>query len=941
MNKKFLSLVTAFLLTASTFITACGGGTVSSSSDKGNGGSSIGSGIGSGIGGSSDGSSSSSSGSQSGGNGGDDVGNDDYTPLENADLLALSYDRLKNADLSFNFEIKQTEHSSSKKSAVSKEISLLGGTSGKAEFETADTTDGKDDGKSDGKSDGKDDGKGENQGSGEIKTEPENYEKYPDANFEPDYSTNYFSSKQGQLDSMSQNARNLADYVVNNVTVMDTVVKDKYQTYRKYLLHYESASDVLTTVVYDEMGENENYSEIQIYYDADGVETVEMWTYVQENFSGGNYNGRTYHVIYAADKNYYISELFFSYDAATDSFSETYFVNTAFRGEDGMWKGMRCDYDLENPMITKQGEYDYANGMLYMNFLVETEGGIYSFGETLYPTRNGFELSDGIIAQETDGIGLKSYNLEGPGLAIDTNSHLTLFSVDGLSGWEKLVIRLDEDYELNNPYSTYWFRDENDYFLLNNGKKLYANSLYSLEYGWLVQKFPVTYPGAYIAEDGTEIPASEVDESNCILFCDAEMTIDRKNQRTNSAVLRLSLRDDDYAKRLQILGQCFEESGLSLKGIPNSMITGMADMWAKKTEYTDETYRHLFGTDFTPETIVPSYLQTAEEMTAFRTGWRDFFNSFDEITFDEMPERPANIGLLSYADGIKGEATLTENGFDFTGVTFTAQKNVVLSENGEYGVYVGFASADGSLIVDAFSTQTYARETMTFVGKTAVLPELSEGEYTLKSFFGRITQDGWIRLTEISCPAFTQFETFTIEREVDDGKFVGTYYAENGEIKLSVTFVDMQAPNFICDAVPVFEEGVWKVSYYKAEEDTVETLLSWITVEDNYDEEVPFTAENISFDGEPVQSEDALLVGVYTITLSDQAENTTTIVVTVAVASVENDGENDDKTEDGNEDKPEDEDQTQSGSTSENQGAGDTQNPPEEESNGGRVESID
>ena len=883
MKKKLLSVFTALMLAATTVVSACSGAAgTSGSSDGGSssgGGSFSGGGFGGGIFGGSDGSSDGGS-SSSSGNSGNSGNGGATTPLKDADLLALSYDRLENADLSFNFEIKQKEQPASQKSAMNKEVTF----GDKSEGKVDETTDNKEEVKDD----GKDDGKGET-GSTEIKTEPETYQKYPDEQFTSQDGSDLFSSQRSQIDAMRNNARRLADYVLDHVTVMDTLVVDGSS---RYLLHYENGSDILTTVVYNQYGQNESYSEIEIYYDDEGTETVEMWSYEIESFSETDYNGRAYHLIYAADKNYYISEELSSYREVEGFKRTNYHVSAAFRGENGFWRGMNCYYDVNNPLISKQGTYDYGNGLLWVSFLAETESGIYSFGERFVPTRNGGELWNNVEAQPTDSLKVQSYNLQGAGYSIDTLNSLCLFGLDNLVGWEKVVIRLDEEYELNNPYSTYWLRDENDYLALRNGKKIYANSLWSEEYGWLIRKFPETYPGSYITEEGEEISATEVDESKCVLFCDVEQNIDRERKEPGNAFVRISLRNPDYAKSLQILAKCFAASDIYLNGVSPELMTGMADMYAQRDVYTNETYRHLFGTDFTPETVVPAYLKTAEEMTEFAAGWKEFLSQFDEIDFEEMPDRPENLGLLSFKDNLQGEGFLTEQGFDFSAVRYTANKNVVLSEGESYGVYVGFASAEGSLILDGFSTQTYAHETMTIQGKAEVaLPELSEGSYVLKAFFGKTTSDGWVRLTEISTIPVGDFDTFEVEETLEGGKLIGVYYKEDGQIKLVVSFVDMQAPTFtVSGGEPTEEDGVWKYSLVLCETDTVETLVQMIEATDNYDEEVVVSIDNVTFGGAAVLAEDFVQNGEYTVVISDQAQNTATLVITVEIGALPEQG---------------------------------------------------
>ena len=127
--------------------------------------------------------------------------------LDNADLLALSYEKLENADLSFNFTIDKTvkavDNSAKAVAAANKADSR--------KFET---------------------------GYNNYVIVPSDYNDYNEEGFD------YFEQQNEFLERIRGSARNIADFAINNITVMNTVVNRGY--YENYLMDYDGKNDILT-----------------------------------------------------------------------------------------------------------------------------------------------------------------------------------------------------------------------------------------------------------------------------------------------------------------------------------------------------------------------------------------------------------------------------------------------------------------------------------------------------------------------------------------------------------------------------------------------------------------------------------------------------------------------------------------------------------------------
>ncbi|MBQ3483041.1 MAG: hypothetical protein IJA78_02585 [Clostridia bacterium] len=751
--------------------------------------------------------------------------------LANADVLALSYDRLENADLSFNFNLN-------KGATLTRQSTpdLLSAS-----------------------------------GSNEH-----TYTLLPEDVWEGDTLSNtYFSSNEERLEQMSREARSLADFAIEHITVMDRAVISGNRT---YVLHYDQVLDQVSVLVVNREGSMTTYQEICIYYDADGDETVDMWTHAVNTYNGSVITN-TEHVVYCANKTYYIASRY--NDPSFDFSTEQYHVQCA-RKIGGKWMGFSTFFDLGNEMITKEGEYDYANGLLYIEFLIETDGGLYSFTERLIPVRDGNETGGGVSAQPTDGVDFADTYLYTPGITIDRLNTLVQIWLSAFTGWESLTVQLDR------APGSYEYQDEDDTFVLSDGTSLPSYCAWGPDYGLLLPKSVGDDSAWWV--DGVLVPRESLDWDALIRFVGVQAAFDTENACATNGMVTFQLGDGNYTLRLSLLSQFMEELGLTfVDGVSPDVLANMAALITAQEQYTDRLFYHLFDQELGGEGYVRMCFALAGEMKDYASTIVGRVAAYETIAFEELPARPQDMSLVSFATGLVGTATLSENGFDFSAMTASIGKTVILSEGKNYGVCVGFASPQGTVFVNGFATKPYALEAMTFTGAAGVaIPDAQEGEYTLKCFFGRKTESGWIRLSEILDVPLADFADFSFERDGNGGYYRYELEKRGSEVHLAVTFVDTAAPTV---TVLGATQDAQDPAVFLIEDNEVETvadLLARVCVTDNYDGEIAPELASLTKAGAAVDAAAVPTEGEeYIYVVEDAAGNRTQITLRITAAAVE------------------------------------------------------
>lgn len=662
--------------------------------------------------------------------------------LDNADLLALSYEKLENADLSFNFAIDKTvkavDNSAKAVAAANKADSR--------KFET---------------------------GYNNYVIVPSDYNDYNEEGFD------YFEQQNEFLERIRGSARNIADFAINNVTVMNTVVNRGY--YENYLMDYDSKNDILTVSRFsysdDTYTDLEEFSRVKIYYDNDGDETVEMFNFVSKNKTVQNIE----RVVYTPNKYYYIIN---NYQ------NETYSFDVAYNSQEG-WRGLSTYFNPDNPYLTGNGTYDYANGMINLRFLIEYNDTVYTFADYIIAYKQGMETGSGVAAAPDDELRIKQYGVFSPaGLDIVCEANIISLNLRDIEGWDSVKFN---GYVDRDVCYDYMFDSADDVISLSNGTEININNnIWTKEFGLIKE-----IDGVYYDKDDNVV---NFVEENCaeifkIRANDMVYYWDQPNnpQKSYNGQIDFTYQDEKLPldEQIALLSDCFKELGLSLNGAENTdVIDTLAYLQANKQRFTTDIFTYLLDKEYNAKEIRSAFKSIENELSVDENSIKSYLNEFEKIEYNNLPKKPENIGLVNLSENIQGKAKLDKDGIDFSSIKVTVNKSIILSEDNKYTIVTGWSNATGTLFAEAFSPVIYSGNAMEFAGNAAVaLPASVEGEYTLKSFFGKITENGYIRLSEIISTPVERFETFEIKIPAEGGYYLNKYYSEGNDIKLKVTFV--------------------------------------------------------------------------------------------------------------------------------------------------------
>ena len=133
-------------------------------------------------------------------------------------------------------------------------------------------------------------------------------------------------------------------------------------------------------------------------------------------------------------------------------------------------------------------------------------------------------------------------------------------------------------------------------------------------------------------------------------------------------------------------------------------------------------------------------------------------------------------GLMQLEYAAKGNFKITNDKFDFTGVSITIPKHALLEDGATYGVKVFLEGNKDVEIEGAFNTFTYANKEVTFSGNANVeIPVFTEGQYVIKVMFGKITNGNFMPVSGLIMMEAEYFGTYEITATIDGVEYVITY----------------------------------------------------------------------------------------------------------------------------------------------------------------------
>jgi hypothetical protein len=792
---------------------------------------------------------------------------DENVSIDNADILALSYDRLENADLSFNFDMDLSANKTVKSARIS-----LSDAAGSAIASASELT--------------------QDDAENVYSVDKDSYQYKLDTDYD------FFESVSGTVKELGNGARDIADYMVDNITVVNKRVKLTYNDYEvNYMLNYDSQTDELTAINYEVFDNGYTFRTVKIYYDDLGKEIVEMWSSSYHDISALNF---VYHIVYSAGQYYSYECNQWEYGSDGKRYS-TYQINTVYK-QDGLWRGVQFHFNKDNAYLTKEGTYDLANGVIYITYLFETEDAIYSLSDSMVAYRDGKRLgtTDALSTDEMEMLFSRFFYINGIYWSCDYRQALS-FSLEALTGWESLTL-IPGDELLNVSADGYCqgVSSWKEYNLtLSNGVSIPNYSVWTEEYGWLA---PGSDNSGYFTLDGEAVSYEDID-TDCAVLIYYIFSLNLKTHETYNVAVYFNdftNGDDGYSdeackKFLRKMDACLKSNGIGfVDGVNADALADMAELVDDKYNYSTLLYEELYGVKYTVDNVVQVELNIAKVLDDYEDSVSSYFDGVEMIAFDEMPKKPANLGLVKLSSSVSGKVSASESGIDYSGVSVEIKKSVILSEDSSYNVFVAFANADGSVYSEAFSAATYAQTAMTFVGNVAELPQAQEGEYTLKAYFGKVVDNSAIRLSEIISLPSDEFADVTYSVEAEGGYYSYKVYYD-GEIKLSVKFVDTLAPNIIVDGgvnTTIDDEEFVLVEVPSGTK--VSDLILLLTAEDKRDGSIEITLKNLSIaDGELASDDELIDEQVITVNASDEAGNESTVKIMVNVLASDEESEAD------------------------------------------------
>ena len=571
---------------------------------------------------------------------------------------------------------------------------------------------------------------------------------------------------------------------------------------------------------------------IKIYDDEDGIEVVEFSTF---EFTGKAYDGSdrgNYLYTYIKNvpsKEYIIERSTLYTNPSSLEILENQGTSSKFRAvkQDGKFIGSKAEFD-----------YSKSNPLVSGEAFVEVNGGYYVLD----------------LANETNryfSIGYGSYDLSDEAEA-NSEHYLPLTM---LKGWDSIVHYIKDknfdsvidqtDYELTIQNSVDISGD--DYVLLDNGKKIQEGMLWSKEDGFIT----LNNAGApndevyYTKEDGTTIPYNEFKEYannanydflsfNWIPIIPFSMPGSADFGKLYSGGIMTSIygytgggssgggvvvvpggevsTPSDNGEvgvgsgggggqantpKQSTMSLCFEfmkENGLTISGFDaGELYLYNETAKVERDAMINSQFKAAFNYDFNSQGVSALKDSIVQNTKNFVADCRTIYSTYDRMLRKDMPKIEEGAGLVNLENSAKGTFAITNGKFDFSGVSITVPKHILLQKGETYGIKVYLTDGGNNVEIEGvFSTFTYNKQETTCVGNSSVvIPDATEGQYIVKAVFGKIKNDRFMELSGSVYLDSSAFETiqktatiggnnYDITIESLGGRFMLTSVLNNG-----------------------------------------------------------------------------------------------------------------------------------------------------------------
>ncbi len=761
-------------------------------------------------------------------------GNNPPEYFANADILAYSYSRMENADLSFNFEVK-----ASTESGDARLVSNI--TTGGAYVEDG---------------------------------------KYimPNTTEAEAPKTSLFDQYNDMLESVRDSCRETVDYVIEKVTVMDTIVNNFGN---RYILHYDSENDIVTVYKYyesspepgeggDKIGSNvvgddsntlpavfddkiTSLDKITFYYDEQGCETVEYYRYDVSKFNGiVDYSATS--IVYTPGKKYSIKTYGCQIDPQTLQVASDDGISiTIADRSSGKWQGVSFSrLTRDNAYFTKQGDYNGSD----LIFLFETDQGVFCVSGRILVNRDGTIIyGGGVPAKAEDEVFFAADYVDAPGFftMVDYEKKApTMFSsrLDLFKGWNKAVLNY------TGGSSHMYFDGEGSFIEYENGVIVESNATYWNEDIGFIKTIDAEDGNGLLTEDGQTHDYTwlmeSVDMNKTIQISGGQIYINPETMQPTSGLYidysrtgGFSTWDDSMTEDLfGVVAKYFKVIGLEHENYDVDKIINLTDNVCRNTDvYVNSLSNSFLGFDFTVDNLKNYIASECDKAKALAQSFSGFRSGYEVVNMSDLPKLPSNFTAISLDGKVSGKVTVSQSGLDFSAVSVSVEKSVLLGDQNEYGICAVFDGEGSYAVQNAFESKKYSNANMTINGKSsAVFPELSVGSYELKLYFGKNTDGGYAKISNMVSANVNSFSDFNCQIQGNGGYYQYSFTYEGGKAYVDVDFVDQQAPTIELKSSTVHEDETYLAFNADA---TVIDLIGTIKALDNYDGAITLTNDNV------------------------------------------------------------------------------------------------
>ncbi len=662
---------------------------------------------------------------------------------------------------------------------------------------------------------------------------------------------------------VTERAKIEADWAIDNIKIMNTwIQKDS----RRYLLNYDSKIDVVNLFKITEMPHlyGVQYLKTSIYYNDCGEEVIEVWenNYYYDGIYKDTHVAIYYNSVAARDFNFY--------DVGYDKDNQR---------TGGLFRGINLNAD---------GKYQYYENH---SCVISGTGGWYS----VIPHVDN--VNETISAYPTNTHPLNAYTPDGNSNVVSIiyrddkyNISLYLPSMNGVT-----AILIEEDSLIGKNVDS----PETQQFLIDEGY-LPLDNYYGFD-----DQSSNNYTTGIKTANGSYLSTDALWNDSINL---KKVTLDIYHARSDDGnaynnyygVVDFEITANTLNDALNNLSQYLADAGISYKyGDISILFDEVCNVYNSNTELfkTLSITNPFMKLPYAALSSYSNYQSTIDFIYNYvnvKTEFDTLLEEYSTIQFSEMPE-DIDLDDVTFVDMnniTTGEVIIDENGIDTSGISVDFPKSVLLFQGNEYSVFYAFTIKNKLFIIDNETSQIYDNEELNFTGNLVNegLPDVPVGDYMLTMFFGKLTTDGFIRISNVIPVKATEFEDITLSYNSGDagGTFAYDYVYYEGNILIQFTYTDTKGPDVILEGYEtIFNDEVeLTIPYQFNVDDTIQSLFDLIlSVTDNYDiGDLDFDYTNITLDDAVVSSLDELLVsGYYVFTVSDETGNETILTIPVNV----------------------------------------------------------